>query len=73
MQAAIQQPVTMRKPSSMVIFSWGLVPMMAKKPLRSEAMPEKTKGSKLSSISFLKAMNAEINISIATPIKEKPA
>jgi hypothetical protein len=47
--------------------------MMAKNPLRSAAMPEKTKGSTLSSMSFLKAMNAEINISMATPIKEKPA
>ena len=55
------------------MFSCGFVVMMAKIPLRSEAMPEKTKGLKLSSMSFLKAMNAEINISKATPIKEKPA
>lgn len=72
-QAATQQPVTMRKPSSTVIFSCGFVVMMAKKPLRSETMPEKTKGLKLSSMPFLKAMNAEINMSKATPIKEKPA
>ena len=73
MQAANQHPVTMRKPSSTLMFSCGFVVIMAKKPLRSAAMPEKTKGLKLSSISFLKAMNAEINISKATPIKEKPA
>ena len=73
MHATIQHPVTMQNPSSMPIFSCGFVVMMAKKPLRSADMPEKTKGLKLSSMSFLKAMNAEINISIATPIKEKPA
>jgi len=55
------------------MFSCGFVVMMAKKPQRSETMAEKTKGSKLSSMSFLNAMNADRNISIATPIKEKPA
>jgi hypothetical protein len=47
--------------------------MMAKKPLRKVTMAEKIKGSKLSSIPFLKAINAEKNMSNETPVRENPA
>ena len=72
-QAAIQQPVTMQQPSSMLMFSCGWVLMMAKKPHIVAAIAEKTKGSKLSSLSFLKAMKAAKYIRSETPIREKPA
>lgn len=72
MQASIQQPVTMQQPSSILMFSCGFVAMMAKTPQSNVAMPEKAKGSKPSSMLFLNDIYAAKNISMATPIREKP-
>ena len=72
-QAPIQQPVTMRNPSSIPMFSCGWVMMMAKKPHKVAAIAEKISGSKLSSLSFRKAMSAAKYIMSETQIKENPA
>ena len=47
--------------------------MMAKNPVSVAAIAENNKGSRLSSLLFLKAMNAAKYISSDMPSKEKPA